>query len=277
MTDKPENISMDGGVLPRLENISIVLSHTTEPQNIGAAARAMKNMGLGRLQLINPRKPFCERSRVMAHGAEDVLEGAQVLLDLKSAIGDKILVAGTTARKRELRKHAILPPADLARMLVEQSANGPVALLFGTERTGLTNDEVYACRYVTMVDADTAQSSLNLAQAVMVYCYEIRKAYLEMTAEPGSDSGRRPEMFVSHPHRSTKIPTQFQLDTMYGHLGAVMEAVGYSEEEQRKFLTYLRHLHMRAGIVDWEMQTYHLLARKILYALGRPPYAGGGE
>ena len=85
---------------------------------------------------------------------------------------------------------------------------------------------------------------------------------------------RPPEMYVCHPHRSTKLPTQFELDMMYAHLAGAMEAIGYSEFERRKFITSLRHLHMRAGIVDWELQIYHLLARRILKISGRPKFTG---
>ena len=257
-----------------LDNIQIVLSRTTDPMNIGAAARAMKTMGLSRLVLINPRDPFGERARALAHGSEDVLERARVVVHHKDAIRHCLVVAGTTARRRELRKGALMPPPELARLLVEHAAEGPVALMFGTERTGLTNEEVYDCRYASMIDASDAQSSLNLAQAVMVFCYEIRKAWLEATAGPRREPSRRPEMRVSHPHRSTKLPTQFELDTMYAHVGAAMVAVGYSPEERDKFLTYLKHLHMRAGIVDWELQIYHIFACKVLRAAGAEPFRG---
>jgi len=262
---------------PNLDNITFVLSHTTEPMNVGAAARALKNMGLSKLVLINPRDPFCERARVMAHGAEDVLDHARVVLHHKAAIREMIVVAGSTARPRELRKGALLPPDELAQLLVDASAEGPVAMMFGAERTGLTNEEVYDCRYVTRIDASAAQSSLNLAQAVMVYAYEIRRAWLAATTAPKPPPLRRPEMRVSHPHRSTKLPTQEELEIMYAHVGTAMAAVGYGPDEREKFLTYMRHLHMRAGIVDWEMQTYHLFARKILRAVGAAPFMRGGE
>lgn len=257
---------------PNLNNITFVLSRTTEPMNIGAAARALKTMGLSKLVLINPRDPFGDRARVVAHGAEDVLDAARVVLDHKAAIREMVVVAGSTARPRELRKGALLDPRELAQMLVEASSEGPVAMMFGTERTGLTNEEVYDCRWVSRIDANSEHSSLNLAQAVMIYAYEIRRAWLETHAKPPRPNSRRPEMRVSHPHRSTKLPTQDQLDLMYAHVGAAMRAVGYSDEECTKFLTYMRHLHMRAGIVDWEMQVYHLFARKILYALGEEPF-----
>lgn len=260
-----------------LDNVRIVLSRTTEPMNIGAAARAMKAMGLSDLRLIHPRDPFGERSRALAHGAEDLLERARVALDHREAVEDCIVVAGTTARERELRKSALLSPRELAELLIAHAAEGPVALMFGTERTGLTNDEVYACRYVSTIDVDPGQPSLNLAQAVMLYCYEVRAAWRAAHPVPRRASPRRPEMRVNHPHRSTKLPTQHQLDMMYEHLGTVMDAVGYVPAEREKFLTYLRHLHMRAGIVDWELQTYHLLARKILWTLGEPPFRKGGR
>ena len=274
MTNKPAD---DVRPAPNLDNIHFVLSHTTEPMNVGAAARALKTMGLSRMVLINPRNPFSERSRVVAHGAEDVLDRARVVLDHKAAVREMIVVAGATARPRELRKGALLPPDELAQLLVEASAEGPVALMFGAERTGLTNEEVYDCRYVSRIDADPAQSSLNLAQAVMLYAYEIRRAWLALVREPRRTTGRRPEMRVSHPHRSTKLPTQSELETMYSHIGAAMTAVGYKPDECGKFLTYMRQLHMRAGIVDWEMQIYHLFARKILYAVGAEPFMRGGR
>jgi len=262
---------------PNLDNIHIVLSHTTEPMNIGAAARAMKTMGLSRLVLIRPRDPFGERARALAHGAVDVLEAARVVLDHKAAIRDVVVAAGTTARPRELRRDALLSPTALARRLLAHSAEGPVALLFGTERTGLTNEEINDCRYLSRIEASAAHTSLNLAQAVMVYCWELRRLYLEESARPPRSGSRPPEMRVNHPHRSTRLPTQFELDTMYAHLGTAMTALGYRPEDRRKFLTYLKHLHLRAGIVNWEMQIYHLLARKILRAVGAPPFRGEPE
>lgn len=259
-----------------LDNVRIVLSRTTEPMNIGAAARAMKAMGLSDLRLIHPRDPFGERARALAHGAEDLLERARISMDHREAVDDCVVVAGTTARRRELRKSALLSPRELSELLIGHAAGGPVAVMFGTERTGLTNDEVYACRYVSTIDVDPGQPSLNLAQAVMLYCYELRAAWRRAYPRPARRApARPPEMRVNHPHRSTKLPTQRQLDTMYEHLGTVMDAVGYAPAERDKFLTYLRHLHMRAGIVDWELQTYHLLARKVLLALDEPPFRKG--
>lgn len=267
---------------PDPANVVIVLSRTTEPSNIGATCRAMKTMGLSTLRLVDPLNPRGRTARALAHGAQDVLDQAQVVETMEEAVDDCLVVCGTTARRRQLRKRALLPPPDLARRIVEHAREGKVALLFGTERTGLTNDEVDVCRYLSMVPTDEGQPSLNLAQAVMLYAWEVRKAWLAVQGKAdwvgtGAGAGApppRPEMSVRHPHRSTRLPTQLELDTMYAHLAAAMAAVGYSEFERRKFLTYLRQLHSRAGMVNWELQIFHLLAKRILRTAGEPDFEG---
>jgi len=280
-------------VEPNLDNIVVVLSHTTEPGNIGAACRAMKTMGLKQLRLISPLNPKGRSARALAHGAEDVLDGATVVDNLSDAVADAVLVCGTTGRRRQMRKQALMAPSAFADRIVSHSCQGTVAVLFGTERAGLTNDEVDICRFLSAVPTATAQSSLNLAMAVMLYSWEIRQALGRATATASlSASGgppraqpathptaaphppRLPEMAVGHPHRATRLPTQFELDTMYGHLAYAMEILDYSEFEQRKFLNFLRQLHMRAGIVDWELQIYHLLARRIVEQAGKPRFKG---
>lgn len=267
---------------PGLDRVVVVLSRTTEPANIGATARAMKTMGLTRLRLVDPLNPKGRTARSLAHGAQDVLDAAAVIATTEEAVADCVVVCGTTARRRQLRKGALMPPHHLARRVVEHAREGNVAILFGTERTGLTNDEVDICRYLSMVPTDADQPSLNLAQAVMLYTWEIRKAWLAVQGKEdwvgtGAGAGApppRPEMVVRHPHRSTRLPTQHELDTMYAHLAAAMTAVGYSAFERRKFLIYLRQLHGRAGMVDWELQIFHLLARRILELAGAPKFQG---
>lgn len=269
---------------PNPDNLVIVLSRTTEPANIGATCRAMKTMGLHHLRLIAPLNPKGRTARALAHGAEDLLEAAEVCDDLEDVVKDAAVVAGTTARRRQLRKHALLPPAELAALLVEHTRTDRVVLLFGTERTGLSNEEANVCRYLSRVDTADAHPSLNLAMAVMIYAWELRQAFARAGASdtaaappPGGDPRRVPrarEMRVYHPHRTTRLPTQFELDSMYAHLAYAMEALGYTERERRKFLTYMRQLHMRGGIVDWELQIYHLLARRILELAGKPAFKG---
>jgi tRNA (cytidine32/uridine32-2'-O)-methyltransferase len=250
--------------------------------NIGAACRAMKTMGLKHLRLIDPLNPKGRSARALAHGAEDILDNALVVDTLNEAIGDALVVAGTTARLRQLRKRALLTPGNLADHLADHSRSGTVVIMFGTERTGLTNDEVDVCRYLSTVDTDPDQPSLNLAQAVMLYSWEIRQA-MQRAGAPGStgqprnavsSSVRRPEMRVRHPHRPTRLPTQVELDNMYAHLAHTMKAVEYTDAETIKFMTYLRQLHMRAGIVNWETHIYHMFCRRILRKLGVPKFPG---
>jgi tRNA (cytidine32/uridine32-2'-O)-methyltransferase len=286
MTDDPTASIADQQGLPSLDNVIVVLSRTTEPMNIGAACRAMKTMGLRHLRLISPLNPKGRTARSLAHGAEDVLDDALIVDDLVEAVGDAVCVTGTTARARQLRKRALLTPDALAEHIVDHSRSGKVVIMFGTERTGLTNDEVDICRYLSRVDTDPGQSSLNLAQAVMLYGWEIRQAHglamkrLEQAADgdpgvaPEPADVRRPEMRVRHPHRSTKLPTQYELDTMYAHLAAAMRAVGYTDQERLKFLTYLRQLHQRAGIVDWETHIYHMFCARILKTVGAEKFPG---
>ncbi len=285
MTQAPSNIADQQGA-PDLDNVIVVLSRTTEPMNIGATCRAMKTMGLKHLRLISPLNPKGRTAYSLAHGSEDILDNAVVVDDLMDAIGDCRTVCGTTARPRQLRKDALLTPANLAEHIVELSRDGKVALLFGTERTGMTNDEADICRYLSTVDTAPEQPSLNLSQAVMLYGWEIRQAW--RTAGGKDDPGtrvrkpqgggvRRPEMKVHHPHRSTRLPTQQELDNMYGHLAHAMSAIGYTDAERLKFLTYLRQLHMRAGIVNWETHIYHILSRRILKATGSPRFTGLGD
>lgn len=268
----------DGQGKPSLDNIVIILSRTTEPMNIGATCRAMKTMGLKHLRLISPLNPKGRTARALAHGSEDILDNALVVDDLLDAISDCTVVVGTTARVRQLRKKSHLDAAVAAEHIVDHSRGGKVGILFGTERSGLTNDEVDICRYLTSVDTAPEHGSLNLSQAVMLYGWEIRKAWntaLKADLNEAAQADiRRPEMRVRHPHRSTKMPTQIELNNMYGHIATVMGEVGYSDAEKLKFMTYLRQLHMRAGIVNWETHIYHIFCRKILRRLEVPRFEG---
>jgi len=288
MNDTPDGLA--AGASPAdLDNIVVILSRTTEPMNIGATCRAMKTMGLKNLRLIPPLNPKGRTAYSLAHGSEDILDGALVVNNLMDAIGDCATVCGTTVRPRQLRKDALLEPADMAELIVDHSRTGKVALMFGTERTGMTNDEADICRYLSCVDTAPEQPSLNLSQAVMLFGWEIRQAWRRAGGQDdpharakkpqgqlarAGGSARRPEMKVRHPHRSTRMPTQHELDTMYAHLATAMTAVGYSDRERYKFLTYLRQLHMRAGIVNWETHIYHILSRRILKATDQPRFTG---
>jgi len=159
----------------RLGNVRVILSHTTHPGNIGAAARAMKTMGLKRLYLINPRHFPDPQAEAMAAGADDLLRQAQVCGTLDDALQGCVFVAGMSARVRDI-SHEVLAPREAMPRVAGHAAQGQVALLFGTEMSGLTNDELARCQVMVRIPVNPEYTSLNLAAAVQLVCYELRLA-----------------------------------------------------------------------------------------------------
>src|SRR5210317_2151496 len=162
-------------VAARLSHIRIVLINTSHPGNIGATARAMKVMGLSQLHLVDPKVFPSAEATAMASGADDLLEHAMIHDTLESALQGCSLVLGTSARLRSLP----MPQMDVrkaAESALAEHAGQDVAILFGRERYGLTNDEIQRCHQLVHIDTNPAYGSLNLAQAVQVMSYELRMA-----------------------------------------------------------------------------------------------------
>ncbi len=157
-----------------LNNVRVILSHTTHPGNIGAAARAMKTMGLSRLYLINPRYFPDAQATAMAAGADDVLANAQVCSTLDEALHGVVMVAGMSARVRDISQE-VLAPREAMPLLMQQTRQ-QVALLFGTEMSGLTNEELARCQLMVRIPVNPDYTSLNLAAAVQLVSYELRLA-----------------------------------------------------------------------------------------------------
>lgn len=214
--------------------IRIVLVGTTHPGNIGAVARAMKNMGLMDLLLVNPRYFPHDDATARASGAEDVLEAARVLDSLADAIGDCRYVAGASARPRT---RAIgwptLTPRDCAARLHHESEQGVVAAVFGPEKSGLTNEDLDLCHTLVTIPAVPDFSSLNLAMAVQVLCYELR------VAAPGGQ--------VPGSAREVPLASAAELERFYTHLEEVLAASGFLDAEHPRYLMRrLRRLFLRA-------------------------------
>lgn len=188
---------------PTLERIRVVLSHTSHPGNIGATARAMKTMGLSRLVLVNPQKFPDAQADAMAAGATDVLAAAQVVSSLPEALSCTVLAVAMSARRRELATPALWAREAAAEM-VTQAASGDVALVFGNESAGLSNEELAQCRRWAMIPVNPDFSSLNVAAAVQVMCYELRLAVLNPGSPPVISGAGLPathdemEHFVRH-------------------------------------------------------------------------------
>lgn len=161
-----------------LNKLRIVLSHTSHPGNIGAAARAMKTMGLERLYLVNPKSFPDPVADARAAGAVDLLVNAQVCTSLDEALAGTVLAVAVTARRRDL-SHEMLLARQAASRMIELVPSGEVALVFGTEMSGLSNAELDKCQMLATIPANPEFTSLNLASAVQILAYELRMAYLD--------------------------------------------------------------------------------------------------
>ena len=216
-----------------------MLSHTTHPGNIGAAARAMKTMGLETLYLVNPSHFPDEQANTMACGAEDVLRNAVVCSSIDEALHGTIFVAAMTARLRDI-SHEVLTPRDAMPLLAQHATQGEVALLFGTEMSGLTNEEVSKSNILVRIPANPDYSSLNLAAAVQVAAYE-----LSVAIQYAGLNWRDVEV---QPAKHEEVEGYFR------HLEEVLKEIGFfNSKHPNKLMQKLRRLYARARLEQEEV------------------------
>ncbi len=236
--------------------VRIVLVEPSHPGNIGGTARAMKTMGLHRLVLVNPVRYPDPQADWRAAGAMDVLDGAQVVADVEQAIADCHFVIGTSTRARAIPWPAVLAK-DLGPVLEEQPAEAEIAILFGREDSGLSNDELQKCHTHLQIPSSKEYGSLNLAMAVQVICYEIFQ-HLEQAGLQVSAPSQRVQTDVSAMGQRIwdKDPASgLQVDKLLEHLSAVMLSSGFVDAENPgNTLTRLRRLFMRAQLDETEVQ-----------------------
>ena len=158
-----------------LHNIKIILVETTHPGNIGASARAMKTMGLGALRLVNPKLFPSADATVRAAGADDILSEAEIYDSLADAVGDCKYLYGTSTRKRSLQCEVLSPESATNEIINVMDNDINIGIVFGRERTGLTNSELDLCNKMVAIPTNPEFSSLNIASAVQIICYEIIK------------------------------------------------------------------------------------------------------
>lgn len=219
----------------QLARIRVVLVRTTHPGNIGGAARAMLNMGLTQLVLVSPRLFPDESATSRAVGAESVLQQARVVASLSEAIADCGFAIATSARPRSLGDEP-MPPTEAATRLIEAQASCDVALVFGNEKSGLDNTELELCNAHTMIPANPDYSSLNLAAAVQLYCWELRRQLIDPPKV--SRKADRPQ-FEPATHR--------QMEDLYVHMEQVLLKTGFLDPSNPKMLMRrLRQLTNRA-------------------------------
>nr|WP_040729715.1 RNA methyltransferase [Thiocapsa marina] len=220
-----------------LARIRFVLVEPSLSGNIGAVARAMKTMGLSRLELVAPKQPPDAEALARACGADDLLQHAGVHTDLPAAIADCRVVIGTSARRRTLEWETLEPP-ETARKLLDEAAAGEVALLLGRESSGLTNAELARCQFLVHIPTNPDFSSLNLAAAAQVFAYEIRRCWREDRA----DATRAPSDELRR-----DLATAQELEGLHGHLADTLRDIGFGDpDSSKKLLLRLRHLFNRA-------------------------------
>jgi len=220
--------------------IRFVLVETSHPGNIGAAARAMKNMSQQDLYLVKPAHFPHADATARASGADDLLAQSVVVDSLDEAIADCRLVMGTSARLRSL-PWPLVEPRECASRLVAEAESGPVAIVFGRERTGLTNDELASCQALVHIPTNDAYSSLNVAAAVQILAYEIHLA--QRGEQPG------PTM----PHDSP-LATQQELLGLYEHLESMLIDIDFLDPvNPGQLMRRLRRLYSRVELEQNEV------------------------
>lgn len=223
------------------DNVHFVLVEPAVPGNIGASARAIKNMGFGRLRLVRPPKTITAEAAWLARGALDVLEAARSYETLAAALAGMSLVVGTTRRKGKKRGLAF-PVKEGAARIAQVARNGHVAVLFGRESRGLFNEEAEECDFMLTIPTGGGQPSLNLSHAVLITAYELSLAEAEPEAPP----------------LLTPLSTHERQGLLYERLLAVLDSLGYGERGDRdlkkKVFLGIRRLLGRSALTEQEMK-----------------------
>ena len=227
-----------------LNRIRIVLCQTSHPGNIGATARAMKTMGIETLYLVSPKKFPHPEATAMSSGADDILKNAHVVGDLEGALKGVKLAVGLSARRRELTQ-PYLDVREVAHEMIHVAETSDVAFVFGTEMSGLSNQETHQCQVLSFIDANPDYSSLNLAQAVQVVCHELRQA---------SISTMPPKLYIKD------LDLLADHDSLMGflsHLETVLDEIEFLDKVQGERL--MQRLHILFARSQLEIDEVNIL------------------
>jgi tRNA/rRNA methyltransferase len=232
-----------------LHNCRVVLVRPQFAANLGATARIMRNMGLTDLVLLAPHAdPADRQARQLSTHGETILEKARSVSELGEAVADCRLVAATSARTGKLMRGPFGPPEEIVPQLAEVGLSRPVALVFGPESSGLTNEEVVRCHFLIHIPTDPGYPALNLAQAVAICLYELRRAWLK---QPQTTAASEPAPFGAQ-------------EQMFEHLRTALEEIHFLYGPKANALMHgLRHVIGRARPTEMEVGLLHGLARQI--------------
>lgn len=235
------------------DNISFILIDTMESGNIGAAARALKNCGFLRLELVRPRNFPSDEAGWFAHGAEDILSIVKVYPELALALKDRSLIIGTTRRVGK-KRGLVYPVREAVERIRRFSENNRVALLFGREDRGLTNDEAAGCSFMINIPSSAEHPSFNLAQAVLIIAYELSFTTHANNPQPATISNE-------------------ELVNLFERLWSLMKMAGYApkgiRDEENEIMADLKRIISRAGITEPEARMLHGIISQIEDSLGK--------
>jgi len=236
----------------KLQNIRIVMIATTHPGNVGAAARAMHNMCISRLSLVDPQCPIGDVAYGRASGANVILDNRETHVELRSAIADCSVVIATTARRRSL-PWPELEPQEMAEMLFKLDDDRQVALVFGREHSGLSNEELQMCNQMVCIPTNPDFSSLNVASAIQVLCYEIYRQQSSFPAAPAWSGQDLPA-------------SSGEVEGYIDHLRQTLDDCGFLNPQQPEMIMRrLRRLYLRSELTRNEID----ILRGILSAFGK--------
>ncbi len=220
-----------------LNQVQIILVETSHSGNIGSAARAMKTMGITNLRLVAPKQSIDEQAIALAAGAKDVLDNVHIYSTFDEAIADCQLVIGTSARLRHLQ-NSLIEPRKCGEIAIQRAQQGKVAVVFGRERVGLTNEELLKCHYHLHFPTNPDYGSLNLAMAVQLACYEIRMAWVDLQNNP-------------HILPLADYPTAEALEHFFQHTEQLYKKLGFIRNDA--VMLKLRRLYQRAELETNEL------------------------
>jgi tRNA/rRNA methyltransferase len=250
------------GVLNQNWPIRWVMMRTSHPGNVGSAARAIKTMGFSALHLVNPAYEYMARKAEaisLSSGAFDVLEAAQNHESMLEALGESQLVFGLTARDREFGPPAISLSEAVSMASAAVVANKPVSFVFGTERTGLDNEDLKHCTHRVWIDANPNYPSLNLAQAMMIVAYSMRQGLMKELAIDSIP----PESLASN--NAPELADPSAIAAMLEHWQQGLEAIGYLDPENpKKLMPRLQSLFARAALQKEEIDLLRGIAKQML-------------
>lgn len=250
-----------------LDRISIVMVRTSHPGNIGSAARAMKTMGLSDLRLVSPDVFPSEEAQWLASGATDILEQAQIFENLSDAIEDVAVVIGTSARSRRIPTPE-LEPETCAALAARVPDGQRIAILFGREASGLDNAALDLCHYHLSIPANPEYSVLNVAMAIQIVCYEMRKVAMSCLQSGATISERETQIAMPMPSVQWDVPLASQADTerFLVHLNETLIGLGFiNPKSPRQAMRRFRRLFQRLHMDDMEVN----LLRGVLTAVDK--------